>query len=196
MVRPQIEDGASTALTLSQAVIYNESAETVTATVGAGILIVDTAYEFALIIAQGIGFVHIPLVVSAINDQPMEIETIRDFYDAIASDNVKFLIMRDAAMGQWRSYLGQGSRGTLADWTISHDTGIIAVMDRSVILNLKGDTLGTNGVSTINLQPGTNLIGLPLQDDRLGHVSDLLNLEGISGNATAFIVLADGRSRW
>ncbi|MEK9139251.1 MAG: FlgD immunoglobulin-like domain containing protein, partial [Bacteroidota bacterium] len=46
----------------------------------------------------------------------------------------------------------------------------------------------TDGKSTISLVRGINLIGVPLRDERLKHVSDLLSLEGIKENATAIIV--------
>ena len=58
-------------------------------------------------------------------------------------------------------------------------------------VHLSGDPLGTDGSSTIVLNQGLNLVGLPLNDSRVMRVSDLFALDGIGGNVPV-IILADG----
>ncbi|MBI1930761.1 T9SS type A sorting domain-containing protein [Candidatus Poribacteria bacterium] len=148
---------------------------------------------FTLTVPKEIGLIHLPLKVRAVNDKVLEIKTISNLYDALGGvANVNFIITRDTSKGVWRSYLGNVSRGTPADRTITDDMGMITVMRHPVTLHLTGDALGTNGVSQIHLSQGTNLVGVPLNDERLTRVSDLLGLEGIKNNAIAIIVLDNG----
>ena len=65
-------------------------------------------------------------------------------------------------------------------------------MKTPVSLHLDGDALGSNGSSSITLHPGTNLVGVPLKDPRIAHVSDLFALDGIGGNVSAITVLNNG----
>ena len=70
--------------------------------------------------------------------------------------------------------------------------GIFADMRTPASVRLTGSPLGTNGSSTITLNPSYNLVGLPLRDSRLTHVSDLFALEGIGGNAPAVFFTDNG----
>ena len=70
--------------------------------------------------------------------------------------------------------------------------GIFADMRTPVRVRLTGSPLGTNGSSTITLNPGLNFVGLPLNDSRLTHVSDLFMLEGIGGNVPVVIFTDSG----
>lgn len=153
--------------------------------------------EFVLNIPQGISLIHIPLAVTAVNDKPMKIKTIGDFYDALGTDNVSFLITYAPpdgnTKGAWRSFVDKLSRGTAADQKITDEMGILTVMKKPVTLRLKGLALGINGTSPIHLNPGINLVGIPLMDKRLKLVSDLLSLEGIKGNTTAILVSDGGK---
>ena len=98
----------------------------------------------------------------------------------------------DLPIARWRSYLGDISQGTLADPVLTAAKGIIAIMKAPVSVYLQGNALGTNGNSPITLHPGTNLVGLPLKDSRITHISDLLNLEGIRGNVPEVIISDNG----
>ena len=69
--------------------------------------------------------------------------------------------------------------------------GIIAGMKSPTSVQLKGDALGADGSSTIALNQGLNVVGLPLRDSRVTRVSDLFALDGIGGNVPV-IILADG----
>ena len=148
---------------------------------------------FELAVPAGIGFVHIPLAVAAVNGQPMQMRTISALYDALGPENVNLIITYDSRARRWRSFFGEASRGTLADATITDDAGLITMIKRDVMLRLTGDGLGRNGASQIVLRPGNNLVGVPLRDDRLKRVSDFFNLEGIGGNAREIIVVDGGR---
>ena len=69
--------------------------------------------------------------------------------------------------------------------------GIIAGMIFPRTTHFSGNPLGTDGTSTITLNQGLNVIGLPLNDSRIIRVSDLFTLDGIGGNVSA-IILTDG----
>jgi len=157
-----------------------------------------TPAEFPLFVPQGIGLIHIPLKVTGVDGRAMEIQTLGDVYDVLGgAENVNFIVTYQPPQGDrpgtWRSYLGDMSRGSLADEAIRDDLGIITVMRHAVTRRLKGDALGTGGVSQIRLHRGINLMGLPLKDSRVQRVSDLLSLEGIQGNAIAIIVFDGSR---
>ncbi|MCH8295898.1 hypothetical protein IH992_32875 [Candidatus Poribacteria bacterium] len=169
----------------------NEDASPATASfqIGAGA-------AFDLFVPKGIGMIHLPLAITVVNGETMEIKTIGDLYDVIGRDNVDAVITYDPPDGEtpatWRSYLGDQNRGTRSDVTITDDLGILTVMRNAVPLNLKGNAWGKDGVSQINLNPGTNFIGVPLMDERIKSVSDLLTIEGIKDNASAIIVSDEG----
>ena len=88
-----------------------------------------------------------------------------------------------------------GTRGGDADKALTDDLGIIAVMTAPASVLLSGDALGTNRRSSITLHPGTNLVGIPLNDSRLTRVSDLFTLKGIAGNVLVIIVSDNGVSK-
>ena len=69
------------------------------------------------------------------------IDTVGDLYDALG-DAANFIISLGAD-GNWNSYLGDASAGTVADAAIGDDTGLIAVMSSAATLNLTGNALGT-----------------------------------------------------
>ena len=74
-------------------------------------------------------------------------------------------------------------KGGPADVRLTDDKGIIAGLRTPVSVRLRGGALGTNGTSTVTLNPGLNLVGLPLSDSRIMRVSDLLELNGIKATS-------------
>ena len=68
-------------------------------------------------------------------------------------------------------------------------------MKTSVSVRLGGDALGMDGLSTLTLYQGINLMGLPLRDSRIIRVNDLLGLEGLADRVAAIIVTDDGEFR-
>ena len=147
--------------------------------------------EYLLSILAGVSLIHVPLKVTTVNGVPKTMTSIADLYDALGgADNVNFLITHNSATQRWHSYLGDMSRGTVADPVLTDHTGIIVVMNNAVSLRLGGDALGTNGSSSITLHPGTNLVGIPLRDSRIGRVTDLFALEGIGRNVP-FVIFSD-----
>ena len=152
-----------------------------------------TATQQVLRAPSGISLMHVPFKVTAVDGVPKTIESVGNLYDALGGMNtVNLLITYDPETQGWRSYLGDSSRGTSADTILTDNQGIIADMKVPVSLRLDGDTLGSNGNSSITLHPGTNLVGIPLRDSRITRVSDLLALEGIGGNVSAITVLNNG----
>ena len=149
--------------------------------------------ELRLSVPAGISLVHVPMKVTSVDEDSQPIESVGDLYDALGgAETVNLLISHDPKTQGWRGYLGDLNRGTSADAILTVDKGIIAVMKNAISIRLSGNSLGTEGISSITLQKGTNLIGVPLRDSRLTRVSDLLNLEGIRGNVPEIIVSDNG----
>ena len=142
---------------------------------------------FTIIIPKGVSLVHIPLDVKAVNDVAMSIDTVGAFFDTLG-DAVNFILTYDTAAGQWRSYLGDNSRGSGADVAITDGLGLITVMQAETTLTLIGDALGMDGISRIRLSTGLNLVGLPLNDERLTVVSDLMRLPAFADVVTSITV--------
>ena len=123
-------------------------------------LTIDHKAQFTLSIAAGTHAIHVPLDVTHIDGEAGTIETVGDLYDALG-ESVNFIITLGAD-GNWTSYLGDMSAGSMADAAIGDDTGLIAVMKSAATLELTGNALGTGGVSQINIEIGNNLVGIPL----------------------------------
>ncbi len=148
--------------------------------------------EFDLALPSGISLIHVPLKVTAVDGAEQTIESIADLYDVLGgASTVNFLITYDSATQEWLSYFVPSDKGTPADRGLTADMGIIAGMKSPTSVRLKGDALGADGSSTIALNQGLNLVGLPLRDSRVTRVSHLFALDGIGGNV-AVIILTDG----
>ena len=148
--------------------------------------------EYLLSVPSGISLIHVPLKVTAVDGGPKTINSVSDLYDVLGgADTVNSLTTHNSGTQQWYSYLGAANRGTAADTALTDDLGIMAIMKAPVSIRLSGEALGTNGRSSISLQPGRNLVGIPLKDSRITRVSDLFALEGIKDNVLAIIV-SDG----
>ena len=138
------------------------------------------------------GLIHVPLKVRTVDGVAGTIESVGDLYDALGgASSVNFLITHDFQTQEWRSFFVPSDKGTLTDRRLTDDMGIIAGMKAPTSLRLRGDALGTDGSSTIALNQGLNLVGLPLRDSRIARVSDLFGLDGIGGNVPV-IILTDG----
>ena len=148
--------------------------------------------EYLLSIPAGISLIHIPLKVTEVDGVAQTIESVADLYDALGGTSaVNFLFTYDSRDQEWRSYFGASDKGTPADRVLTDDMGIAAGMIFPRTTHFSGNPLGTNGSSTITINPGLNLVGLPLNDSRINRVSALFALEGIGGNVPV-IILTDG----
>ena len=149
--------------------------------------------EFNLSVPAGISLIHVPLNVTSIDGAAKTIESIADLYDVLGgASKVTFLITYDSQAQEWRSYFGPSDTGTPADRALTDDTGIIAGMITPTSIRLRGGPLGTDGSSSITLNQGLNLVGLPLKDSRVNRVSDLFALDRIGGNVPVIILTDDG----
>ena len=164
---------------LSQTAVFNATIESI-------------EFDFS-VPSGGIHYIHVPLKVTAVNGVDQTIESISDLYDALGGgDAVNFLITYDSQVQDWLSYFGSSDRDTPADRVLTDDMGIIAGMKAAVSVLLRGIALGTDGGSTINLNQGLNLVGIPLRDERITRVSDLFQVNGIGGNVPVIIVTDGG----
>ena len=155
----------------------------------------NTAVEirFDLSIPAGINLIHVPLKVTAVDGIARSVESTADLYDLLGgADNVNFLITYDSQTQRWRSYFVPTDKGTSVDVVLTDDMGIIAGMKAAASVRLSGNPLGTNDNSIIALNRGLNLVGLPLRDSRITHVSDLFTLNEIGNNVSAIILTHDG----
>ena len=178
--------------------IGNQLAQTVAiasiagATINRAASTADADLEYLLSIPPGISLIHVPLKVTAIDGAARTIKSIADLYNALGgASTVNFLTTYDPQTQEWRSYFGVFDIGTSADKILTDDIGIIAGMIAPVSVRLSGSALGTNGSGIITLNPGLNLVGLPLNDSRIMRVSDLFALNGVGGNVPV-IILTDG----
>ena len=153
----------------------------------------DAEVEYLLSIPAGISLIHVPLKVTAVDGVAKTIESIADLYDALGgASTVNFLITYIPQTQEWRSYFGASDTGTSADQILTDDTGIIAGMRTPVSVRLSGSALGTKGNGIIILNPGLNVVGMPLRDSRIMRVSDLFAFNGIGGNVPVIILTDDG----
>ena len=152
--------------------------------------------EFDLSLPVGLSLIHVPLKVRTVDGEAQTIESVSGLYATLGgTDTVNYLITHDSEDQNWHSYFGDADSGMVADRMLTDDTGILVSMKAPVSIRLGGDALGGNGVSTITLQPGLNLVGLPLRDSRINRVSDLLRLDGIWGNVRIVTVTVNGYFR-
>ena len=163
---------------LSQTAVFNATIESM---------------EFDFSLPAGINLIHVPLRVTAVDGVTQTIESISDLYNALGgASTINFLLTPDPATQGWLSYFGTFDTGTVTDTVLTDDTGILAGMKAPVSVGLRGNALGINRSSTITLNQGLNLVGLPLRDSRITRVSDLLALEGVSGNVPVIILTDNG----
>ena len=149
--------------------------------------------EYRLSIPAGISLIHVPLRVTAVDGVAKTIGSVADLYDVLGGTSaVNFLITYDPQTQEWRSFFVPSDRGGPADARLTEEKGIIASLSAPVSVRLRGGALGINGTSTITLNQGLNLVGLPLNDSRIKRVSDLLALNGINGNVFVIIVTDGG----
>ena len=159
---------------------------------GSGSATVDliNTIDYTSMIPQGISLFHVPIAVTAIDDNPATLSMVSDLYDALG-DAVNYLITRDTNTGNWNSYLGPGRSSAASDVAITADLGIVAVMNSPKTLTFTGNAWG-EGESMINLQQGLNLVGLPVNDARVTNISDIKNLPMFVGKISSIIVSSDG----
>ena len=163
------------------------------ATINRAALPVDAEVEYLLSIPAGINLIHVPLKVNAVDGVARTIVSIADLYNALGgASTVNFLITYVPQTQEWRSYFGASDTGTSADQILTDATGIIAGLRTPMSVRLRGSALGTSGNSIITLNPGLNVVGLPLRDSRVMRVSDLFALNGIGGNVPVIILTDDG----
>ena len=185
-----------TTIRLEDVVIGDRAAQPIALTSVPETTITPTAagadVEYFLSVPMGISLIHVPLKVNAVDSVAKALESVSDLHDALGgTSTVTFLITYDTQAREWRSYFVPSDKGGPADVRLTDDKGIITNLRTSVSLSLRGGALGTNGTSAITLNPGLNVVGLPLDDSRINRVSDLLMLNGISGNVPV-IILTDG----
>ena len=149
--------------------------------------------EFDLSLPAGLNLIHVPLKVRAVDGMPGTVESVSGLYDALGGvDTVNWLITHDTETQTWHGYFGEADRGTIADSVLTEQTGLLVSIKAPISVRLGGDALGTDRTSAITLNPGLNLVGLPLNDPQMTRISDLFALEGVGDNIAVIIVTDHG----
>ncbi len=142
-------------------------------TLSGALTVEPPGYDFTLSIGAGTHLIHVPLDVTKVGGADMAIATVRDLYKALG-DAVN-IIITFGADGSWNSYLGDDAPGmAFGDMMLGDSTGLVAVMNSAATLELTGEALGTGGVSTVMLNAGNNLVGVPLDSDQIPMISSVL----------------------
>ena len=143
-----------------------EKTHTVTAAdIGAGKatfninLVSTTMLSYTSTIPAGFSFFHVPLDVEGL-------DTVGDL-KAMLGGSVSSAIVYDTTAGSWNSRVD--------DVAITADLGILLVMTVGKEIAFEGQAWG-GGSSMINLNAGTNCIGLPVNDPRVTNISDIIGL--------------------
>ncbi len=143
-------------------------------------------------VPKGLSLIGIPIKVTMIGNKEIKGElTVGDLYDALG-DSVGTIVTYDNHKEGWTSYTGDKNDEAGRNKIIKQDTGIGVVMTESVSLLLNGEPLVKEGKTKINIDKGINFVSIPLKDERLKRVSDLLNLEGLKGKIQSIIVYDNG----
>ena len=149
--------------------------------------------EHLLVIPVGLSLIHIPLKVATVDGVAKSIASLGDLYDALGgASTVNFLVSFDPLAQEWFAYFGDQDRVGPGDRTLTADMGVIAGMLVSVSIRLHGSPVVTTPDTTIRFYPGLNLVGLPLNNERIIRVSDLYTVDGLEQNAVAIILTEGG----
>ena len=184
-----------TTIGLEDVVIGDRTAQPIALTSVTGATITPTAagadIEYLLSIPKGRNLIHVPLKVTAVDGVAKTIGSVADLYHALGGTNAVTVLMTYDSQQDWLPFFVPSDTGGPADVRLTDDKGVLAILKSPVSVRLRGGALGTNGTSAITLSQGLNVVGLPLNDSRITRVSDLLTLNGISGNVPV-ITLTDG----
>ena len=134
----------------------------------------DNKKSFTSMIPAGISLFHVPLDVDGL-------DTVGDL-KTMLGDAVDLAIVYDSATGSWNSRSDAVA--------ITSSLGIILSMSAEATVTFDGDTWD-GGVSTISLQAGANLIGLPVNDARVTNISDIAGLAVPAGIVSTVVVSTD-----
>ena len=149
--------------------------------------------EHLLAMPAGLSLIHIPLEVATVDGVAKAIASLGDLYDALGGAlTVNFLVSYDPVAQEWFAYFDDADRGSPADRALTGDMGVLVGMLVPVSIRLNGTPLVTDQNSTVIFHPGLNLVGLPLNDERIDRVSDLYTVDGLQGNAIAIILTEGG----
>ena len=131
----------------------------------------QNSISFTSMVTASLSLFHMPL-----DDD--EIDTVGDLRAALGGDNVTLLA--GIFDGNW-DFADD-------DMTIAADLGLLVNLREGKEITFTGRAWG-EGSAIINLNEGPNLIGLPVNDERINKVSDIMGISG--GTVTSIIVLSD-----
>ena len=147
-----------------------------------------------MIIPTGLSFINLPLEITKINDQPINIKTVGDLFSVIGSNKISHLITYHHRDKVWRSYLGSESKGRLADQPLNPEVGML-VLTRPNIDDIKLKLSGKQRpILPVDLKAGVNLIGIPY-NGQFKTLEDLFELEGLKDLPVSIVIGDRGRFR-
>ena len=173
----------SAEVTISEANEASNGAKTVTVTAmdaagnstSADVMItLQNTISYTSMLPAGISLFHVPL-------EEEGLDTVGDLKTKLGA-NVILLITHHGG-NDWRS--------NNSDVPITAGRGIIVSLGAETTVTFEGRPWG-NGSSMINLEIGNNLIGLPVNDDRVTNISDIMGLFS-AGTISSIIMFSDGK---
>ena len=129
--------------------------------------------SFTSMVTADVSLFHMPL-----DDD--EIDTVGDLRAALGGDD-NVTLLAGVFDSSW-DFVDD-------DMTIAADLGLLVNLREGKEITFTGRAWG-EGSAIINLNEGSNLIGLPVNDERINKVSDIMEISG--GTVTSIIVLSDG----
>jgi hypothetical protein len=130
-----------------------------------------TSVEFDLMLNAGFNLIAIPVATESI-------QNVKELGDALG-DTWSLIISLDTSTGNFQSFTPTTPETAKSNIDITGSTGLIVSMRQANTLKLVGDPWLEGD---INLNPGFNLIGIPLKNENLERVINLSNLLGDSVN--------------
>ena len=138
-------------------------------------VMLDNKMSFTSMIPAGTSLFHVPLDVDGL-------DTVGDLKMKIG-DAADLAIVYDSATGSWNSRSDAVA--------ITSSLGIILSMSAEATVIFDGDTWD-GGTSTLSLSAGANLIGLPVNDQRVTNVSDIAGLFAANVVSSVIVSTDDG----
>ena len=153
----------------------------------------STILEFDLMLQAGLNLVHVPLDIRMVNEEAATVLSLGDLYNILGGENViNFFVVYNSQTGEWISFFSPDDIAARGDMLLTEDIGIMTHLKSEVNIRLGGKPLGSDGRSVVQLNPGLNLVGLPLRDSRIVRVSDLFAVDSPKDSIIAIITVDDG----
>ena len=129
-----------------------------------------------------------------VNEEAAMVLSLADLYNVLGGENViDFFVVYDSQTEKWISFFSPDDIATRENMLLPEDMGILVSLKSEINIRLAGAPLVSDGQSVVQLNPGVNLVGLPLRDSRIIRVSDLFAVDSPKDSIIAIIITNDGQ---